>query len=66
MKTITQPTKEELKKAEQKFNRVHNRFYTALTILQDGAKTISPVLNYKKMNCFILGMGAMQRLTINK
>ena len=35
MKTITQPTKEELKKAEQKFNRLHNRFYTALSILHD-------------------------------
>ena len=28
--------------------------------LQQGVKTISPVLNYKEMNCFILGMGAMQ------
>ena len=35
MKTITQPTKEELEKAEQKFNRLHNRFYTALSILSD-------------------------------
>ena len=35
MKTTTQPTKEELKKAEQKFNRLHNRFYTALSILHD-------------------------------
>ena len=33
MKTKTQPTKEDLKKAEQKFNRLHNRFYTALSIL---------------------------------
>ena len=33
--------------------------------LQQGAKTISPVLNYNEMNCFILGMGAMQRLTNN-
>ena len=33
--------------------------------LQQGVKTISPVLNYKEMNCFILGMGAMQRLTNN-
>ena len=31
--------------------------------LQQGVKTISPVLNYKEMNCFILGMGAMQKLT---
>ena len=35
MKTILQPTKEELKKAEEKFNRLHNRFYTALSILHD-------------------------------
>ena len=34
--------------------------------LQQGAKTISPVLDYNEMNHFILGMGAMQRLTINK
>ena len=35
MKTISQPKKEDLKKAEQKFNRLHNRFYTALSILSD-------------------------------
>ena len=34
--------------------------------LQQGVKTISPVLNYKEMNCFILGMGEMQKLTNNK
>ena len=34
--------------------------------LQDGAKTISPVLDYNEMNHFILGMGIMQKLTINK
>ena len=34
--------------------------------LQDGAETISPVLDYNEMNHFILGMGAMQKLTINK
>ena len=34
--------------------------------LQDGAKTISPVLNYNEMNNFILGMGAVQKLTNNK
>ena len=34
--------------------------------LQQGANTISPVLNYNEMNNFILGMGTMQRLTINK
>ena len=33
--------------------------------LQQGAKTISPVLNYNEMNNFISGMGAMQRLTNN-
>ena len=35
MKTISQPTKEDLKKAEQKFNRLQNKFYTALSILHD-------------------------------
>ena len=35
MQTISQPTKEDLKKAEKKFNRLHNRFYTALSILHD-------------------------------
>ena len=34
--------------------------------LQQGAETISPVLDYNEMNHFILGMGTMQRLTINK
>ena len=34
--------------------------------LQDGAKIISPVLDYKEMNYFILGMATMQKLTINK
>ena len=34
--------------------------------LQDGAKIISPVLDYNEMNHFILGMGTMQRLTFNK
>ena len=34
--------------------------------LQQGAKTISPVLDYNEMNHFILGMGTMQILTINK
>lgn len=33
--------------------------------LQQGAKTISPVLNYNEMNCFILGMSIMQNLTNN-
>ena len=35
MKTISQPTKEDLKKAEQKFNRLHNRFYTAMSIMEE-------------------------------
>ena len=30
--------------------------------LQQGAETISPVLDYNEMNHFILGMGAMQKL----
>ena len=34
--------------------------------LQQGAKTISPVLTYNEMNCFISGMGTMQNLTNNK
>ena len=34
--------------------------------LQQGAETISPVLNYNEMNCFILGMSIMQNLTIKK
>ena len=33
--------------------------------LQDGAETISPVLDYNEMNHFILGMGTMQKLTNN-
>ena len=34
--------------------------------LNNGYQTISPVLNYNEMNCFILGMGAVKELTINK
>ena len=34
--------------------------------LQQGEKRISPLLNYHEMNCFISGMGTMQKLTINK
>ena len=34
--------------------------------LQQGAETISPVLDYNEMNHFILGMGTMQKLTFNK
>ena len=33
--------------------------------LQQGAKTIPPVLTYNEMNCFILGMSIMQNLTNN-
>ena len=33
--------------------------------LQQGVKTISPVLTYNEMNCFILGMRTMQNLTNN-
>ena len=33
--------------------------------LQDGAETISPVLDYNEMNHFILGMIKMQNLTNN-
>ena len=34
--------------------------------LQQGAETISPVLDYNEMNHLILGMGIMQKLTFNK
>ena len=34
--------------------------------LQQGAETISPVLDYNEMNHFLLGMGTMQKLTFNK
>jgi hypothetical protein len=34
--------------------------------LQQGVKTISPVLTYNEMNYFILGMSTMQNLTNNK
>ena len=30
--------------------------------LNNGFKTISPVLDYKNMNCFILGMGASKKI----
>ena len=33
--------------------------------LQQGVKTISPVLTYNEMIWFIFGMGAMQNLTNN-
>ena len=34
--------------------------------LQQGAKTISPVLNYNEMSGFILGIGTMKKLRNNK
>ena len=34
--------------------------------LQQGAETISPILDYNEMNHFILGMGTMQKLTNKK
>ena len=34
--------------------------------LQQGAKTISPALNYNEMNNFIAGMRTMQNITNNK
>ena len=34
--------------------------------LQQGAKTISPVLNYNEMNNFILGMRTMQNLNFQE
>lgn len=46
--------------SEDKRNKVSKFF------LQQGVKTISPVLNYNEMNCFILGMGAVKELTNNK
>ena len=30
--------------------------------LNNGFKTISPVLDFEKMNCFILGMGASKKI----
>ena len=33
--------------------------------LQQGEKRISPLLTYNEMNCFISGMGTMQKLTNN-
>ncbi len=38
-----------------------NKFF-----LQQGAETISPVLDHNEMNHFILGMVTMQKLTFNK
>ena len=30
--------------------------------LQQGAETISPVLDYENMNCFIMGLGASKKI----
>ena len=42
-----------------------NRKKVIRFFLQQGEKRISPLLTYNEMNCFISGMGAMQRLTNN-
>ena len=39
------------------------RLKTPKFFLNNGFQTISPVLDYENMNCFIMGMGAMQKLT---
>ena len=39
------------------------RLKTPKFFLNNGFQTISPVLDYENMNCFILGMGTMQKLT---
>ena len=39
------------------------RLKTPKFFLNNGFQTISPFLNYKKMNCFIMGMGAIKKLT---
>ena len=39
-----------------------NRKKVSKFFLQDGAETISPVLSYENMNCFIMGMGAYKRI----
>ena len=38
------------------------RLKTPKFFLNNGFKTISPVLDYKNMNCFIMGMGAHKRI----
>ena len=43
-----------------------NRKKVKRFFLQQGAKTISPVLTYNEMNYFIFGMGAMKNLTNNE
>ena len=74
MKTITQL--EALNNALNYFGlkniNLHEKQYSdkrkkvSKFFLQNGAETISPVLDYNEMNHFILGMGAMQELTNNK
>ena len=38
------------------------RLKTPKFFLNNGFQTISPVLDYEKMNCFILGMGASKKI----
>ena len=38
------------------------RLKTPKFFLNNGFKTISPVLDFEKMNCFIMGMGAYKRI----
>ena len=45
---------------------VDKREKTPKFFLNNGFQTISPVLSYENMNSFIMGMGTMQKLTINK
>ena len=45
---------------------VDKREKTPKFFLNNGLQTISPVLSYENMNSFIMGMGTMQKLTINK
>ena len=74
METITQL--EALNNALQYFGlkniNIHEKQYSdkrkkvSKFFLQNGAETISPVLDYNEMNHFILGMGTMQKLIFNK
>ena len=38
------------------------RLKTPKFFLNNGFKTISPVLDFEKMNCFILGIGASKKI----
>ena len=72
----TTPQLEALNNALQYFGlkniNIHEKQYSdkrkkvSKFFLQNGAETISPVLDYNEMNHFILGMGTMQKLTFNK